>query len=95
MLKLRRRMPPTWKFGDSEQRFLYNGCTYVAIALVSFSVTSFFLSFAYMDPIYIMSALMAGLFTSAKHRLAREQAALQVVLVQQNGAPSRALRPSA
>jgi O-antigen ligase len=79
MLKLRRRMPTAWKAGDVEQRFLYNGCTYLAVSLLVFSVTCFFLSFAYMDQIYIMSALMAGLYAAARNRLARERVALQPV----------------
>ena len=72
LVRLRRRLPADWARGDTEQRFLYNGTNYLALALVGFSVTSFFLSFAYMDPIYILSAMIAGLQVSMRHRLRRE-----------------------
>jgi O-antigen ligase len=73
LIRLRRRIPATWARGDPEQRFLYAGTNYLALALVGFSVTSFFISFAYMDPIYILCAMIAGLHVSMRHRLRREQ----------------------
>ncbi len=59
-----------WLRGDSEERFLYLAAAYLPLALVGFAVTSFFVSFAYLDPIYIVTALMAGLYVSAQAKLA-------------------------
>lgn len=73
LLRLRRRLPAAWARGDPEQRFLYNGTNYLALALVGFSVSSFFISFAYMDPIYILCAMTAGLHVSIRHRVLRDR----------------------
>ena len=73
MLRLRRRIPRAWARGDPEQRFLVQAPTYLAVSMIGFAVTSFFVSFAWMDPLYFLLALMAGLYTS----VARKQRELQ------------------
>ncbi len=73
MLRLRRRIPRGWRRGDAEQRFLADAPTCLAVSMVGFAVTSAFVSFAWMDPIYLLLALMAGLYTSVE-RKARELA---------------------
>lgn len=75
MRRLRKRLPPDWRYGDSEQRFLHASTSYLPLALLGFAVTSFFISFAYMDPIYILCAFMAGVHVSIRHRLRRDAAA--------------------
>lgn len=75
MRRLRKRLPPAWARGDPEERFLYASTSYLPLALLGFAVTSFFISFAYMDPIYILCALMAGVHVSIRHRLRRDAAA--------------------
>jgi O-antigen ligase len=86
MLKLRKRIPRAWLRGDQEQRFLAQAPTYLAVSMIAFSVSSFFVSFAWMDPIYFLLALMAGLYVSTE-RKARE---LGVTL----GKPARVPRRS-
>ena len=68
MLRLRRRIPRAWARGDPEQRFLAHAPTYLAVSMVGFAVTSFFVSFAWMDPIYFLLAMMAGLYTSIERK---------------------------
>lgn len=75
MLGLRRRLPRTWVRGDQEQRFLYNATGYLALSLLGFAVTCTFLTFAWTDPVYILAALMAGVYRAADDRLARDAAA--------------------
>ncbi|UCG85489.1 MAG: O-antigen ligase family protein [Gemmatimonadota bacterium] len=69
MHRLRSRLPKTWIRGDPEERFLYLTALYLPVALVGFAAASFFVSFAYLDPIYIVAALMAGLYVSAEAKL--------------------------
>jgi O-antigen ligase len=69
MRRLRRRLPPEWEHGDPEGRFLYLSTVYLPVAYVGFAVTCFFVSFAYMDPIYILSAFSVGIYVCVQRRL--------------------------
>jgi O-antigen ligase len=64
MFKLRRRLPRRWSRGNKTERFLYGATTYFAIGLVGFAVSSFFVSFAWMDILYLQVALISGLYLS-------------------------------
>ncbi len=66
MRRMRRRLPRAWARGDPEERFLYACPLYIAVALIGFAATSFFLSFAYLDPIYFLAALMTGHYVSVR-----------------------------
>ena len=68
-LRLRRRLPQAWRRGKDSERFLYAATTYFAIAMVAFAVTSFFLSFAWMDPVYVLAAFLTGLYASIPRQL--------------------------
>jgi len=72
MRRLRRRLPATWAIGDREQRFIYLTTVYFPVALAGFAVTSFFVSFAYMDPIYVVAALLTGVYGCAEARLRQD-----------------------
>jgi O-antigen ligase len=72
--RLRRRMPPQWEFGTFEERFLYFSTIYLPISFVAFAVTCTFVSFAYLDPLYILAALLAGVMRCTDQKL-RERAA--------------------
>jgi len=65
-LRLRRRLPKSWRRGTESERFIYNATSFFAVAMVGFAVTSFFVSFAWVDPVYIMAALLTGLYVVAK-----------------------------
>lgn len=69
MLVLRRQFPVGWAAGNSEERFLYLAPLYLAVAMVGFAVSSFFVSFAWADPVYYLAALMASMYSVAKRRL--------------------------
>lgn len=72
--RLRRRMPPQWEFGTFEERFLYFSTIYMPISFVAFAVTCTFVSFAYLDPLYILAALLVGVMRCMDLKL-RERAA--------------------
>jgi O-antigen ligase len=74
MNQLARRVPRHWEYGDREARFLFHAPRHLAICMTGFGVTSFFLSHAYVDPVYLLTALMAGAYTATVDRMRREQA---------------------
>lgn len=69
MRRLRKRLPPGWARGDPEERFLYHLTLYMPVSLLAFAVTGFFISFAYLDPVYILAAFMAGLYTAIQVKM--------------------------
>ena len=69
---LRKRIPRHWAAGDPEQRFLHLATNYLPVAGVAFAASGFFVSVAYVDPVYILGAFSAGLTTCVTDRLARE-----------------------
>lgn len=71
MLRVRRRLPRAWAHGDEEERFLFYAAQYLPVSLVGFAVTAFFVSFAYLDTIYILAALMAGFYVSLEAKSRR------------------------
>lgn len=66
MLRLRGRLPRAWRRGNETERFLYGGTHYLAVALVGFGVSAFFVSFAWMDVVYIVAAMMTGLYIALR-----------------------------
>ena len=69
MYRLRRRLPPSWENGVPEERFLWLASNYLFLSYLGFAVGAMFLSFAYLDPIYLLSALTAGVYASVRRRL--------------------------
>ncbi len=65
-LRLRRRLPRSLMRGTDAERFLYAATSYFAVAAVGFAVNSFFVSFAWMDPLYFLAALLTGLYVSMR-----------------------------
>ena len=55
--------------GDPEQRFMYLASMYLALAMVGFAVTAFFLTFAWLDMVYFIAAMMGGLYVCVARRL--------------------------
>lgn len=64
MNRFRRRLPKSWKCGAPEERFLYLATLYLPVAMISFMATSTFLSFAWIDIVYILTAFIAGTYHS-------------------------------
>jgi len=71
-VKLRKRMPSSWAVGDQEQRFLLATTLYLPVAIWGFGVGGFFVSFAYLDPIYVLVAFVGGLHIAFDARMRRE-----------------------
>lgn len=65
-LRLRRRLANSWRRGTESERFIYNATSFFAVAMVGFAVTSFFVSFAWRDPIYLMAAFLTGLYVATR-----------------------------
>jgi O-antigen ligase len=74
-LRLRNRLPKSWRRGTGSERFIYNSTSLFPVAMVGFAVTSFFVSFAWMDPVYLMAALLTGLYVSTRKQLLEESRA--------------------
>lgn len=72
--KLRRRLPKAWRVGDAEQRFMYDATLYLSVMMFGFAVTSFFVTFAWLDIIYIAAMYCAGLTVAVRKRLAQDAA---------------------
>jgi O-antigen ligase len=63
--RMRRRMPRSWlRHGTRDQRFLYLATAYLPIAFIGFALTSSFVSFAWTEPIYILAALVMGMYVA-------------------------------
>ena len=69
---LSKRVPRQWEGGDFEARLLFNAPKYLRVCFLGFAVTSFFVSHAYLDPLYILAALTAGTYNAVAERLERE-----------------------
>lgn len=67
--RLGRRMPESWKRGSEEQRWLFYTGAYLPISITGFAVASFFVSFTYLEPVYILAALVTGLDIFASRAL--------------------------
>lgn len=68
--RLRRRFPKAaWHTWPPDRRFLFLATVYMPIAQVGFAVTSFFVSFAWMEPLYFLGAMVATLCLIAEREL--------------------------
>lgn len=74
-LILARRLPKRWRSGNKEERLLAMAPIYLAVSTVGFASASFFLSFAWMDLMYVLLAFMAGLQTAIAVKLRADRAA--------------------
>jgi len=70
-LRLRRRLPKSWRRGTESERFIYNATSFFAVSMVAFAVTSFFVSFAWVDPVYVMAAFITGLYVSTRAQIGK------------------------
>lgn len=67
--RLRKRLPPAWETGDSEERLLFQVALYLPLCAIGFAIPAFFVSFAYLDPIYIVAAMNGAFAISVEARL--------------------------
>lgn len=66
--RLRRKLPRTWAEGHEDERFLYHASLYVGLSLLAFSVTAFFLSFAYEFQLYLILGYVTGMQVCVSRR---------------------------
>jgi O-antigen ligase len=78
MRRLHRRVPKSWSSGDPEERFLYLVTTYLPLSLTGFAVSAFFVSFAFLDPIYILAAFMTGTYVCTERKLRESRAVVRL-----------------
>lgn len=64
-LRIRSRIPKAWRKGTADQRFVEAATRYLPVAQIGFAATAFFVSFAWMEPLYFLSALVVGLWLTA------------------------------
>jgi O-antigen ligase len=62
MFRLSRRLPRSWATGTAEQRTLYMITMYLPVSIAGFAASSFFVSFAYSTPVYLLAAYMVGVY---------------------------------
>jgi hypothetical protein len=65
-------IPRSWEHGDAEQRYLFFACRFLPVAFVGFAVPAFFVSFAYLTPLYFLAAFMTGFFVLVNRKLQEE-----------------------
>lgn len=71
MFRLRRRLPAAWARGTPEERLLHLAPLYLGVAMVGFAVSATFVGFAWLDTVYYLAAMMAGVYAvTARHRAA-------------------------
>jgi O-antigen ligase len=68
-IRLRRRLPRSWMRGTDAERFIYGATSFFPVAMIGFAVPAFFVSFAWSDPLYLLSALIAGLYVAAREQM--------------------------
>jgi O-antigen ligase len=92
MFGLRRRLPMSWSEGTPEERFLYRAPLYLGVAMVAFAVSSTFVGFAWLDPVYFLAAMMAGVYSITEARLRHRKPAVARSARRRVTAPVAALR---
>jgi len=74
MGRLRRRLPEHWSRGNRDERLLFHAPLHLLLAMLGFAVTCSFVSFAFLDPVYILAAFMSGLYVALDTHLTRAAA---------------------
>lgn len=71
--RIRRRLPKHWRLeGTPDQRFLYYATIYLPIAYVGFATAGFFVSFAWLEPFYILAALVVGVQVAYRREMPQQ-----------------------
>ena len=73
LVRLGKRLPYRWRRGTREERFLRLACPYFAVALIGFTATCFFLNFAWLEPYYVIGALVAALMGTLARRVKEQR----------------------
>jgi len=87
LLGLRRRLPRAWRRGTDAERFIYGATTYFPLAIIGFAVTSFFVSFAWMEPLYTMAAFTTGVYIALREHTRQNSGSRPLVTASFASAP--------
>lgn len=68
-LRLRRRLPQSWRRGTQSERFLYGVTSFFPVAMIGFAVPATFVTFAWWDTVYFMAALLSGMYVATRVQL--------------------------
>jgi O-antigen ligase len=72
LLRFRGRLPRSWRRGTEAERFMYGATSFFPLAMIGFAVTAFFVSFAWLDPLYIIAAFTTGLYVAVREYTQQE-----------------------
>lgn len=72
MRRLGRRIPRYWASGTREQRFLFHAPAALSLAMLGFAIGATFLSFAWLEIVYIVTAFIIGTYASVAAVVRRE-----------------------
>ena len=67
--RLRRSIPDQWATGTEEQQLIASVALYLPLCAVGFAIPAFFVSFAYLDPIYMIAAMNGALIVCTDREL--------------------------
>lgn len=70
--RLKKRLPERWRHGDAEERFLFHAALYLPVSIFGFAITAAFVSFAWIDVIYVLGAFVCGLYLAVEKKHRRE-----------------------
>jgi hypothetical protein len=76
LLRMRGRLPRAWRKGTEAERFMYGATSLLPLAMIGFAVTAFFVTFAWMDPIYVLAALTTGLYIAIREHAVEQASTL-------------------
>jgi len=88
-IRLRSRIPKEWSRGTEEERFLFYCCQYFPVGIIGFTVTVFFLTFAWLEIYYILAAFLVGLMFCVDRQLGRRSPVANPEPVRRSSRPVR------
>lgn len=89
-VRIRRRLPKSWQRGARDERFIYSATMYIPLSMCGFLVCCTFVSFAYMDPLYVLLAFVSGLYVCSEGMLRDRRLRAQHVMHATNSSDSMA-----
>jgi O-antigen ligase len=92
LIYLRLKLPRRWATGDAEEQYLYLATQYLAVGTLGYAFGSFFLSFAWTDVTYYLSATTAALYVAVGDRLRRAPAGVAAAAPPMTAAQRRRAR---
>lgn len=73
LMMLRDRLPKRWMRESAERRFLYLACSYLPVSFFGWAAAAFFVSHAYLAPIYLLAAFSGSVHLFVRRERARDR----------------------